>query len=915
MKRVKRLNAAILELNYLKVEEALQDPQTPVNLGGDNVEYSAVKLPLKVVFEKRDAQMAQLFLNCPRVDWLAPTWNRSLFELESVCGLQYEFDSIGDLYRNKLDYFYYLDEEFLRGCPAEASIIYERMIDELVKSANVDNYDRLLFNTCNDLIAFQYALAKSANINARDENGKSLLHHTKSLSVVKLLMERDADLNTLDDNEWSPLMAQANAERWEIVEFLIQSGADTQFINSKHESCLSVCLQPCKFISYSDVSEELFRNELIHGSTLTARCLEILLKTHPKYREIFESDIPLHLAALTRDFKSSKYYDDLNDIEYVSFLKNLIRRTDDIDWRKPRRKPFDDHANEFLHVAAESNRPNCILNLFRAKVNSIINGKTALFRAKYDAMVELLKTRNIDTIIECDGFKFFERVDFCLNVKEISASWLIDLYKKGYDLLGPAEKTKKSLVQYLPHEAKLKVRLSFSSGSADYFYFPVSRLSKRFFEVLGTASPDLCSPIDDQDNSICHYYVPRAESFKFLASKLLFESTAELKLTQNKDGISIFQLLSEHDRHGIFGLSILRTDDFKCYLEYFYAFNGVDACELFGGRFVLKEFSFNDDRASPDWNIVNYLVNEKGISFNRLIIKRDNFSGPASANHLGHLILEQSMKRKLYDNINSKLVDYGYRHCFADYEMILSCGKADDIVRIVEVADNEEIKQIIEHIAIKYKGDSTSFSGTAIAVLSHRKVLQATAQGCLNDCTILDQYLFSLCYYNSIERLNFFFRLGLDPRRLIGSGLKCILGPNCRSLVSSRDDISQILTKLQTAGWAAKDFKNILIESNFQDNLLDFLLSNHNIHDAFVVIFEESIFEVMQSVFAYRKLNPNQVIGTTTNCAICREEFDGADTVWLLNCKHIFHLDCSKDYIKQNKHCPYCRTEALIRIS
>eukprot|EP00826_Nyctotherus_ovalis_P056011 TRINITY_DN7497_c0_g2_i3.p1 TRINITY_DN7497_c0_g2~~TRINITY_DN7497_c0_g2_i3.p1 ORF type:complete len:287 (+),score=16.45 TRINITY_DN7497_c0_g2_i3:183-1043(+) len=45
------------------------------------------------------------------------------------------------------------------------------------------------------------------------------------------------------------------------------------------------------------------------------------------------------------------------------------------------------------------------------------------------------------------------------------------------------------------------------------------------------------------------------------------------------------------------------------------------------------------------------------------------------------------------------------------------------------------------------------------------------------------------------------------------------------------------------------------------------------------------------------------------NCAICLREFEGNDKVCQLEChpNHIFHSDCTKEWLSRNHQCPYCR--------
>ena len=56
-----------------------------------------------------------------------------------------------------------------------------------------------------------------------------------------------------------------------------------------------------------------------------------------------------------------------------------------------------------------------------------------------------------------------------------------------------------------------------------------------------------------------------------------------------------------------------------------------------------------------------------------------------------------------------------------------------------------------------------------------------------------------------------------------------------------------------------------------------------------------------------------------TECAICLEEFKRNDIIKeFYNCKHIFHKDCLKDWLKRSNTCPLCKhdlTEDINKMS
>jgi len=48
---------------------------------------------------------------------------------------------------------------------------------------------------------------------------------------------------------------------------------------------------------------------------------------------------------------------------------------------------------------------------------------------------------------------------------------------------------------------------------------------------------------------------------------------------------------------------------------------------------------------------------------------------------------------------------------------------------------------------------------------------------------------------------------------------------------------------------------------------------------------------------------------TRERCHVCQCEYEAADQIMELPCKHSFHPDCIKGWFKENRTCPTCRTE------
>jgi len=48
------------------------------------------------------------------------------------------------------------------------------------------------------------------------------------------------------------------------------------------------------------------------------------------------------------------------------------------------------------------------------------------------------------------------------------------------------------------------------------------------------------------------------------------------------------------------------------------------------------------------------------------------------------------------------------------------------------------------------------------------------------------------------------------------------------------------------------------------------------------------------------------------NCVICLNDFQEKEKVMKLGCDHIFHVDCMKDWLENNKKCPLCKKDIKI---
>ena len=51
---------------------------------------------------------------------------------------------------------------------------------------------------------------------------------------------------------------------------------------------------------------------------------------------------------------------------------------------------------------------------------------------------------------------------------------------------------------------------------------------------------------------------------------------------------------------------------------------------------------------------------------------------------------------------------------------------------------------------------------------------------------------------------------------------------------------------------------------------------------------------------------------TDDKCIICQYEFQSNEKIKVLPCKHCFHPDCIDEWLKNQKACPYCKTEVKL---
>lgn len=101
-----------------------------------------------------------------------------------------------------------------------------------------DDHDRSSEDTT--LIPFiQFMLGAGANPNLPNEDGNTCMHFVKSVKEVELLIQYDANIHHKNKEGYSPLhSAMEWAHNDEVVQYLVQTGADPTEIGPNNESYL-----------------------------------------------------------------------------------------------------------------------------------------------------------------------------------------------------------------------------------------------------------------------------------------------------------------------------------------------------------------------------------------------------------------------------------------------------------------------------------------------------------------------------------------------------------------------------------------------------------------------------------------------------------------------------------------------------
>ncbi len=112
---------------------------------------------------------------------------------------------------------------------ADVSLSDDKHISPVAYALKDDNFEMIKFFVVND-VSFLYL----------DDKGRSLLVYPilhKRMDILRYVVEngKDVDLDTLDDNYWSPVMYAVKYRNYEALDYLLNKGANPNFRDREYQ--------------------------------------------------------------------------------------------------------------------------------------------------------------------------------------------------------------------------------------------------------------------------------------------------------------------------------------------------------------------------------------------------------------------------------------------------------------------------------------------------------------------------------------------------------------------------------------------------------------------------------------------------------------------------------------------------------
>ena len=173
-----------------------------------------------------------------------------------------------------------------------------------------------------------------------NEKGATCLHIAAQeghIDMVKMLVEKGASVNALDNDKYSPLLAASSQKHFHVVQFLLDSGADPKATNSGQSGVIHYLIR-----SDENGSGLTLQKDLI------ARCCKLGGDVNAKNKF---GETPLHQAVMRGSLEMTEFLISLkadvnkvNRFENLSFQKKLNKNNTSFSKKKR-------HSETCLHKA------------------------------------------------------------------------------------------------------------------------------------------------------------------------------------------------------------------------------------------------------------------------------------------------------------------------------------------------------------------------------------------------------------------------------------------------------------------------------------------------------------------------------------------------------------------------------------
>tara|TARA_Y100000768_G_scaffold369277_1_gene334002 strand:+ start:466 stop:915 length:450 start_codon:yes stop_codon:yes gene_type:complete len=71
-----------------------------------------------------------------------------------------------------------------------------------------------------------------------------------------------------------------------------------------------------------------------------------------------------------------------------------------------------------------------------------------------------------------------------------------------------------------------------------------------------------------------------------------------------------------------------------------------------------------------------------------------------------------------------------------------------------------------------------------------------------------------------------------------------------------------------------------------------------------------TIQKIKKNSIDYEKIDDG--LKVNRKCVICLEDYNQKDKIGILECRHVFHLNCIVEWVEKEISCPLCRSSTLI---